>query len=79
MKTVSGLKLDRSILPAVIKTALTDVLGELPAIVILTYTGDASDGDVAGFVRRMQELLGSSASIMLGNIASSAAKRARES
>jgi len=79
VQTLDGLKLDPGYLPVLIKTSLTDLLGEVPATVVLSYTGDTSDGNIEGFVRRMQELLGTSASITLGTIAASAAKRARES
>lgn len=59
-----------------IRTALMNFLGELPAIVALSYSGDASDGDLDGFVRRTEELFGPKAPIILGFIATWAEERA---
>jgi hypothetical protein len=59
-----------------IRTALRSFLGELPAIVALSYSGDASDGDLDGFVKRTEELFGPKAPTILGSIATSEAERA---
>jgi hypothetical protein len=59
-----------------IRMALMNFLGELPAIVALAYSGDASDGDLDGFVKRTEELFGPKAPIILGFIATWATDRA---
>jgi hypothetical protein len=74
----SRLKNDGVDVSLVIRTALTNVLGDIPAEVILSYTGDASNGDVQAFGQRMEELLGNGAQTMFANITSWAKKNARQ-
>ena len=68
----------RGVDPAVlIRTAITNVLGEMPATVVLSYTGDGSNEDLQGFARRMEELLGGASSVMFTNIITWAKKNTR--
>jgi hypothetical protein len=60
-------------LSKVIKTAFTDLFGELSATTALCYVGDASNGDLRSFVERTDELFGNSASLVFSRIVSAAA------
>ena len=70
VQTMASLKGEGGDLKTTIRAALTAVLGELPAIVALSYTGDAEDGDLESFVRRTEELFGVSAPTVLTSITS---------
>ena len=73
--TMEGMAEDPLELQSMIRTALTKILGELPAMTTLAYTGDAADGDLVGFAQRTQELFGASAPTVLNNIVMFANKR----
>lgn len=66
-------------LQTTIREAMTAVLGDLPAIVALAYTGDVEDGDLESFVRRTEELFGTGAQAIFTNIASWATRHAPNS
>ena len=51
-----------------IKTSMTELFGELSAVTILCYVGDAANGDLKGFARRTDELFGTGASMVLSRI-----------
>jgi hypothetical protein len=68
------LKTDSLDLQVKIRTAMTTILGEMPAVAALAYTGDAEDGDLIGFVKRAEELFGNNAPILLNNIVMMASK-----
>lgn len=55
-----------------IRTTFTALFGELSATTALCYVGDASNGDLRGFVRRADELFGPNASTVLSRIVSTA-------
>lgn len=79
VQTMENLKRDGGELQTTIREALAAALGELPATVALAYTGDAEDGDLESFVRRVDELFGTSAKTILKNIASWATRNAPNS
>ena len=58
VQSMGALKGQVAYLPSTISAALTDILGELGAASTLSYTGDASDGNLVSFARRMDELFG---------------------
>lgn len=51
-----------------IRSALSDLLGEISAAASLAYVGDAANGDVRGFARRTDELFGSSSGLIFSHI-----------
>jgi len=55
-------------LSGLIRTALTDLLGEISAAASLAYVGDAENGDVKSFAVRADELFGSSAPLVFSHI-----------
>jgi hypothetical protein len=74
LSKLKGSNIDTGI---IVRTALTNVMGEMPSTIVVAYTGDTSDGDFQGFAQRMDELLGDAAPVMLSNIVSLANKEAR--
>jgi hypothetical protein len=71
VREMQPLRNDLADLQSRIRSAMTKILGELGAISALSYTGDASDGDLAAFARRVTELFGLGASKILSELASS--------
>jgi hypothetical protein len=67
----------RGIAPSIRKT-MAEVLGELAAVSALAYAGDAGDDNLAGFVARLDELLGESARVVLGSIMEQVEKERKE-
>lgn len=66
-------------LSALIRTALTDLLGEISAAASLAYVGDAQNGDIKGFAVRADELFGSSAPLIFSHIVVMANKKDKNS
>ena len=62
-------------LSALIRTALSDLLGEISATASLAYVGDAEDGDIRSFAVRADELFGSSAPLIFSHIVVMADKK----
>lgn len=56
-------------LGTVVRGTLNGTLGELSAIAVLSYAGDAADGDFSGFATRIDELFGNGAPRLLEEIA----------
>jgi len=52
----------------VVRDTLNGMLGELSAVATLSYAGDATDGDFLGFATRIEELFGSSTTMLLNGI-----------
>lgn len=61
-------------LSIVIRSALTDLLGEISAAASLAYVGDAANGDIRGFATRADELFGSSSGLIFSHIVVTADK-----
>ena len=72
MHELEAKNVPRQELSKVIKTAFTDLFGELSATTALCYVGDASNGDLRSFVERTDELFGNSASLVFSRIVSTA-------
>jgi hypothetical protein len=53
---------------AVVRATLTAVLGEISTATTLSYAGDAMSGDFLGFATRIEELFGSSGTMLLSQI-----------
>jgi hypothetical protein len=73
VQEIEARNVPRHELSRVIKTAFTDLFGELSATTALCYVGDASNGDLRSFVERTDELFGTSASLVFSRIVSTAA------
>ena len=54
----------------VIRDTFNDILGEISTIAVLSYAGDAADGDFVAFATRINELFGSGTPALLNGIAS---------
>ncbi len=73
VQEIQARNVPRQELSKVIKSAFTDLFGELSATTALCYVGDASNGDLRSFVERTDELFGNSASVVFSRIVSTAA------
>ncbi len=71
VRELQPLRNDPVSLPSKIRSAMTNILGELGALSALSYTGDASDGDLTAFATRVRELFGLGASKILSELVSS--------
>lgn len=58
-----------------IRTALTDLLGEISAAASLAYVGTAENGDIRSFAMRADELFGTSAPLIFSHIVVMADKK----
>ncbi|MDA4122897.1 MAG: hypothetical protein OK456_06950 [Thaumarchaeota archaeon] len=76
VQELEAINVPKQELSKMIKTAFTDLFGELSATTALCYVGDASNGDLKSFVVRTDELFGASASLVFKRIASAAANLA---
>ncbi len=76
VQELEAINVPRQELSKMIKTAFTELFGELSATTALCYVGDASNGDLRSFVVRTDELFGNSASLVFKRIASAAANQA---
>ena len=70
VREIESRNVPRQELSKVIKTAFTDLFGELSATTALCYVGDASNGDLRSFVERTDELFGTSSSLVFNRIVS---------
>jgi hypothetical protein len=52
----------------VVRATMTAMLGELSTLTALSYAGDATSGDFLGFATRIEELFGSSGTMLLSQI-----------
>jgi len=64
-------------LSALIRTSLSDLLGEISAAASLAYVGDAENGDIRAFAVRADELFGSSAPLIFNHILLMADKKVK--
>ena len=62
-----------------IRTALTDLLGEISAAASLAYVGSAENGDIRSFAARADELFGTSAPLIFSHIIVMADKKPAQS
>jgi hypothetical protein len=70
VQEIESRNVSRQELSKVIKTAFTDLFGEISAVTALCYVGDASNGDLRSFVERTDELFGTSSSLVFNRIVS---------
>jgi hypothetical protein len=75
IKAMENLRLMGADLPHHVRVAMTGVLGELPALATIAYTGVVEDGDIKSFIRRTEELFGPNAETVLRSIVSSMKQR----
>ncbi|MGA2664873.1 MAG: hypothetical protein ABSF83_08020 [Nitrososphaerales archaeon] len=68
--TMQTLKGEIGDVSSTIRTALTEVLGDLAGPSTLSYTGDVPDGNFLAFAKRVYELFGTGAAAVLSEIAS---------
>ena len=78
VQTIESKNIRGPSLSALIRTALTDLLGEISAAASLAYVGDAQNGDLKGFAVRADELFGSSAPLIFSHIVVMADKKKPE-
>lgn len=72
VREIEAKNVPRAELSKVIRTAFTDLFGELSATTAMCYVGDASNGDLRSFAERTDELFGSGASLVFSRIVSAA-------
>src|ERR1700722_13414574 len=66
--TLESKNIKGALLSALIRTSLSDLLGEISAAASLAYVGDAENGDIRAFAARADELFGSSAPLIFSHI-----------
>jgi len=79
VKTMEGLKNEIGDLQSTIMKALTEALGELPAIAAVSYTGTGEDGDLGSFAKKTEELFGTGSPKILSIIVIVASESVKES
>ncbi len=77
VETIESRNLRGPGLSELIRSALTDLLGEISAAASLAYVGDAENGDIKGFAVRADELFGSSAPLIFSHIVVMADKQTK--
>ena len=75
--TLESKNIKGALLSALIRTSLSDLLGEISAAASLAYVGDAENGDIRAFASRADELFGSSAPLIFSHIILMADKKAK--
>ena len=79
VQELGALGFDTGEVRSIIRAALTNLLGEIAAAAVMAHTGDAADGNLSSFARRMQELLEGGTPVALDSIVAFATQSADRS